>query len=341
MLHQDTKTASSEEEQKAPKSEQKAEEKNSDGNMKIRDVEVREGIAYYIIYLQTEKSAWVVQKRVTPKIARAQREEVAISSVETLQISHKSHKTSLHRSCVVTKLKEKLREQKNLHKELGHHPLIFEFFKSDICTKAFSKSPDKNDDKNRKVSASNEEPSTRSEQNGSKTHNKLSESFDFPQDQEVFYLCLHLLQIRVHSFSPFFLKKKKKKNCSVTNVKISSVRKLSDHVLYKIQVSNENNRSSYGSWTVLKRFIQFCDMHNELRRKLLGDCQTLQEREAMIHQLNQLPSLPPKRIKVIYNHSDDSFIEERRVLLENYLKKMLRFPGVANNKIFLEFLGVS
>jgi hypothetical protein len=38
---------------------------------------------------------------------------------------------------------------------------------------------------------------------------------------------------------------------------------------------------------------------------------------------------------------DEAFIEQRRVLLENYCRRMLRNSYVATNKIFLAFLGIN
>ena len=43
----------------------------------------------------------------------------------------------------------------------------------------------------------------------------------------------------------------------MTGISIPAVRKMSDHVLYQIDVSNERKRRSFRKWTVLKRFGQF------------------------------------------------------------------------------------
>ncbi len=105
---------------------------------------------------------------------------------------------------------------------------------------------------------------------------------------------------------------------------------MSDHVLYQIQVSNERKRASFGEWTVLKRFTQFYEMDQKLRAHF--------ENDPLL--LSKLPPPPPRRVKLLYDHMDDDFIEERRVLLQNYLSKLLRFPEVAKNGSFLDFLGV-
>merc|ERR1712154_253170 len=131
-----------------------------------------------------------------------------------------------------------------------------------------------------------------------KKEHRRSDDYDFPQDQEV------------------------------TNIVIQSTRKMTDHVLYQICVSNSHKRSSFRAWTVLKRFTQFYEMDTKLRAAL---------------EIDLLPKLPPppsRKFKFVHDHMDDDFIEERMVLLENYLSKLLRFPEVVRNEDFLEFLGV-
>jgi hypothetical protein len=43
----------------------------------------------------------------------------------------------------------------------------------------------------------------------------------------------------------------------------------------------------------------------------------------------------------VYNHLDASFIEQRRVLLQDYLSKLILIPQVVRCKPLLDFLGVS
>jgi len=130
---------------------------------------------------------------------------------------------------------------------------------------------------------------------------RLSDDFVFPADQEV------------------------------TNIVIQSTRKMTDHVLYQICVSNSHKRASFRAWTVLKRFTQFYEMDINLRASLQSDSPEL---------LPNLPPPPSRKLKFVHDHMDDDFIEERRVLLENYLSKLLRFPEVVRNEDFLDFLGV-
>lgn len=53
-----------------------------------------------------------------------------------------------------------------------------------------------------------------------------------------------------------------------------------------------------------------------------------------------MPQLPARQVKIFTQHLDEGFIESRRVLLENYLSKMLRVVEVVRCPKFLNFLGV-
>jgi len=140
-------------------------------------------------------------------------------------------------------------------------------------------------------------------ENGKSTINKkLSDSYEFPSDQEV------------------------------THISIQQVRKMSDHVLYQILVMNSHKRASFRQWMRLKRFTQFYEMDCKLRSSIVTEHPSF--------NVESLPPTPPRRLKFIHDHMDDDFIEERRVLLENYLAHLLRLPEVARNEHFLEFLGV-
>ena len=57
--------------------------------------------------------------------------------------------------------------------------------------------------------------------------------------------------------------------------------------------------------------------------------------------LEQMPPAPRREAKILTDHMDDVFIQQRRVLLENYLQKMLELEEVVRNKDFLQFLGVN
>jgi len=117
----------------------------------------------------------------------------------------------------------------------------------------------------------------------------------------------------------------------VTSVTIPATRTMSDHVLYQIDVSNSKRRKSFSKWTVLKRFTQFFDMDSLVRAAFAEQPEILEK----------LPPPPERKTKLFNDHMDEVFIEQRRVLLENYLNRMLECEDVARNKDFLLFLGVT
>jgi len=117
----------------------------------------------------------------------------------------------------------------------------------------------------------------------------------------------------------------------VTGISIPATRTMSDHVLYQIDVLNSRKRSTYSKWTVLKRFGQFFDMDFALRESFAANPVVLE----------MMPPPPARRAKLLFDHMDDTFVEQRRVLLENYLNRLLHCPPVVRSEIFLSFLGVT
>jgi len=117
----------------------------------------------------------------------------------------------------------------------------------------------------------------------------------------------------------------------ITGISIPATRTMSDHVLYQIDIVNSRKRKSFSKWTVLKRFGQFYDM----------DCAVRACYAEKPEMLDHLPGPPARRAKLLNDHMDAAFVEARRVLLENYLQKMLQVDFVLRNKEFLTFLGVN
>jgi len=111
----------------------------------------------------------------------------------------------------------------------------------------------------------------------------------------------------------------------VTDISIPKFRKMTDHILYTLDVTNANTGSN---WIVLKRFTQFRKMDKKLRKALPDEIK------------DQLPRRPKRKSKVFRDHMNTEFIEERRVMMENYLRRLLTFSQVAHNEHFLNFLGV-
>jgi len=117
----------------------------------------------------------------------------------------------------------------------------------------------------------------------------------------------------------------------ITGVTIPATRSMSDHILYQIDVVNSRKRKSFSKWTVLKRFGQFYEMDCAVRASFVDRSEIS----------NAMPAPPQRRAKLFNDHMDTSFVDQRRVLLENYLQKMLSIVDVVRNKDFLTFLGVN
>jgi len=90
---------------------------------------------------------------------------------------------------------------------------------------------------------------------------------------------------------------------------------------YFINVDDGNE-----SWSLRKRYSLFEEFHAAL---LAGDL------------AKKIPSgcaLPPKQLKMFTSHVTPSFIEARRVLLEAYLKKLLKVEDIAKSSLLTKFL---
>jgi len=106
---------------------------------------------------------------------------------------------------------------------------------------------------------------------------------------------------------------------------------LSPHVIYHIHVRNTNKSKEFNVWTVMKRFHEFVNFDGQLRALLSVSNPTA---------VQQLPKPPPKRNKSWTNHLNPVFIEKRRILLEVYLRRLIRFPPFRRHPLTLKFLGV-
>lgn len=119
-------------------------------------------------------------------------------------------------------------------------------------------------------------------------------------------------------------------DAEITDVSVPSTRAMSDHVLFQVDVRNERKRKTFSNWTVLKRFGQFYEMDQALRATFQGDPDFLAS----------LPPPPPRKIKLLQDHMDPGFVEERRALMENYLRRLVRIERVVKDDKFLEWMGV-
>jgi hypothetical protein len=117
----------------------------------------------------------------------------------------------------------------------------------------------------------------------------------------------------------------------VSDISIPAVQHMSDHTLFRIMCRNGdlNSRSEHNEWMLLKRFLDFCELDDELRKYFSKSSSAVVE---------LLPPLPLKASKMMTDHRDPKFVEERRLILENYLKKIIHIREVVNHPSFLRFI---
>jgi hypothetical protein len=78
-----------------------------------------------------------------------------------------------------------------------------------------------------------------------------------------------------------------------------------------------------------KRFSDFVELDRKVRSAFAGS-----------HLLSSLPSLPPKSIKLLNDHTDAAFVEQRRQGLQHYMAKLVALPRIPLNPDVLEFLAL-
>lgn len=96
-------------------------------------------------------------------------------------------------------------------------------------------------------------------------------------------------------------------------------------VVYEIHVSNQKCE-----WNVWHRFQTFQILHEMFK--------DLVEKENL---KCELPIMPFRHIKLVINHKSKDFCEERRVLLDNYLKTLLSTKDLSDSSILIGFLSHS
>jgi len=102
-------------------------------------------------------------------------------------------------------------------------------------------------------------------------------------------------------------------------------------VIYHVHVRNTNMGKDFNVWIVMKRFHEFVDFDEQLRAQLSVTNLT---------SVSQLPKLPPKFNKSWTDHLNPVFIEKRRILLQVYLRRLIRYPLFRRHPLTLTFLGV-
>ena len=120
-------------------------------------------------------------------------------------------------------------------------------------------------------------------------------------------------------------------DAEVTEITVPQTRTMSDHILYQIDAVNVRQRKSFQKWTVLKRFAAIVEMDEALRLEFASRADVLA----------QLPPTPEKHYKVVFDHLNFHFVEQRRALIESYLQRLLVIEPVLYSPTFLIFLGVN
>jgi hypothetical protein len=84
-------------------------------------------------------------------------------------------------------------------------------------------------------------------------------------------------------------------------------------------------------WVSLKRFTDFFEMVKVIREDMV---------ESNPSAFALIPSAPSRKSRLLNDHSDPRFVEQRRVLLEHFLNRLLRIEAVASHDAFLKFCAV-
>jgi len=112
---------------------------------------------------------------------------------------------------------------------------------------------------------------------------------------------------------------------NIVRVGIPSYHVADDVVVYEVDVSNKKLR-----WNLWLRFEFFYVLH-QMMQELVAELSTP---ELTI----SLPPFPDKRLKLFTDHFNEHFIENRRMLLDNYLQKILANRYLRHSEIFISFL---
>jgi hypothetical protein len=118
----------------------------------------------------------------------------------------------------------------------------------------------------------------------------------------------------------------------ITNVSIPSSRVVgNEYVLYTVSVHNMNVETEYSHWNVLHRYSEFKEYDRALREYLAKD---------KPHLISEIPQLPMKESKIFRNHFGHDFVERRRLLLDSYIKRLIKVQSLRRHPLTIKFLGV-
>ena len=122
----------------------------------------------------------------------------------------------------------------------------------------------------------------------------------------------------------------------VTDVSVDSWTFSQDHVIYHIRFSNRFKEGPYSSWLCLKRYEEF-DGFLEKLKEYVEKLPSSENTNGLT--VDDLPVLPKKHLKLIKDHTNKKFLEERRMGLEEFLRGIIDNHVLVNSPIFLEFAG--
>jgi PX domain len=108
---------------------------------------------------------------------------------------------------------------------------------------------------------------------------------------------------------------------SVPDAKICEMNAV-QYVSYIIELDFGNNQK----YLLPKRFSDIAQLDYDIRSAYQHN-----------HLLGNIPDCPPKYIKLWNDHFAPDFIERRRGDIENYLRKLVTVPKVAENPDFKRF----
>jgi hypothetical protein len=105
-----------------------------------------------------------------------------------------------------------------------------------------------------------------------------------------------------------------------------------DHTIYQILVENEHiEDENVNTWTVMKRFEEFAAFHSKFTQAIVNDYPS---------DVDKVPPIPEKHLKLWVDHLDPVFIEKRRLLLQSYLRSLVKYKRFRNHYLLLKFLGI-
>lgn len=102
-------------------------------------------------------------------------------------------------------------------------------------------------------------------------------------------------------------------------------------VLYQVKtvIRNRGTKEVLQTIIVLRRYSEFVKVRLELCSAFFGG-----------HLYPSIPHVPPKQLKVLADHLDPVFIENRRHALQVFLRKLVGLPRANTNPDVRIFLGL-